>query len=944
MLFRILGVLEIHTSEGWSGIGASKWRALLAALLLRQGQVVSTERLVDELWGDDPPPGAYKLVSGYVSRLRRAIGDPDGRVLVTRSPGYQLLLGECDLDAGRFEDLVAAGRNALQQGDPGRGAELLTEALGLWRGPALADVPPGPLVSAESDRLDAMHLDALELRIDADLACGRAAEVIAELRRLTAEYPLRERLWAELMRALHGYGQSAEALAVFSQARQVIADELGAHPGSDLQDLNQRILVGDPTLTVRSPADPQQPATTQARPVPAVVPRQLPAVARHFVGREEELAWLSRMLDSHATGAEGAAVISAIIGSAGVGKTALAVHWSHQVAERFPDGQLYVNLRGFDPSGVPMTSEEAIRHLLEGLGVLPERIPASPQAQAGLFRSLLASRRMLIVLDNARDDAQVRPLLPASLGCMALVTSRSQLAGLAATDGAHLLTLDVLTRAEARDMLARRLGPERVAAEPAAVAELTGLCARLPLALSIAAARAAARPGLRLAALASGLRDSQERLDGLDTGDASASVRAVFSWSCQQLSGQVARMFWLVGMHPGPDIAAPAAASMAGVPLGAGREALRDLARAHLLSEHLPGRYTCHDLLRAYAAEQARSRCGDAGLRAARRRARDHYLHTAQAANSMLDPARQPLQLCPPQPGVTPEHLTSHARAQGWFRAEHETLLAVIAQSARDDAGPQAWQLPVLLADFLNRHGHWHDLAATQRTALAAARQFGDETGQAHAHHGLGTASLRFVSSGDAATHLRAALSLFQKFGHRADQARTHISLAAVSQLQGQHGEALRHTDQALNLYLESGLQAGAAHALSNVGWYHARLGDYQQALTTSEQALRMNRDVGNPLLEAHTWGHLGFALHHLSRHADAISCYQRALGLLQEVSDRYEQAGVLTRLGDAHEARSDPQAARQAWQQALAIFDELQHPDAEQIFVKLRCLETAGN
>lgn len=943
MLFRILGALEVRAPEGWRGVRAPKRRALLAALLLREGQVVPTERLVDELWGDDAPPGANKLVSGYVSRLRRDISDPAGRVLVTRSPGYQLLVGRDDLDVSRFEDLVAAGRKALQYADPGRGAELLAEALALWRGPALADVPPGSLVSAESDRLDELRLDALELRIEADLACGRESEVVAELRRLTAEHPLRERLWGELMRALHGYGQSAGALEVYGHARQVIADELGADPGPDLQDLHRQILAGELALTVRSPADRENPAATHASSVPPTVPRQLPTAVRHFVGREEELARLSELLDEVAR-AEGAVVISAISGTAGVGKTALAVHWSHQVAQRFPDGQLYVNLRGFDPSGTPVTPANAIRHFLDGLGVPPERMPASPEAQAGLFRSLLADRRMLIVLDNARDGAQVRPLLPGSRACLALVTSRSQLTGLAATDGAHLLTLDVLTSVEARELLTRRLGPERVTSEPAAVAELTGLCARLPLALSIAAGRAAAHPGLPLAALAAGLRDSQAPLDELDAGDASASVRAVFSWSCQQLSGSAARMFRLIGVHPGPDITAPAAASMAGVPLPQMREALRDLARAHLVTEHPPGRYACHDLLRAYAAEQARSHDSDAGLRTALSRARDHYLHTAQAASSILYPSHQPLLLRPPQPGVTPEHLTGHTRAQAWLRAEHQVLLAVIAQLARTEAGPQIWQLPVVLADFLNRHGHWHDLEATQGAALTAAQELGDQAGQAHAHHGLGTARLRFSSSDDADTHLRQALSLFQQLGDRAGQARTHLTLALVLQQQGEHSEALRHTDQALSLYREAGHQAGAAHALSNAGWYHARLGHYQQALTTSEQALRMNRDVGSRLVEAHTWDHVGFALHHLSRHADAITCYQRALYLLQEVSDRYEQAAVLTRLGDAHEATSDPQAARLAWQQAQAIFYDLHHPDAEQISAKIRYLETAGS
>lgn len=941
MLFRILGVLEVRTREGWSGIGAAKWRALLAALLLRQGQVVPIERLVDELWGESAPPGAHKLVSGYVSRLRRMIGDPAGQVLVTRSPGYQLLVGRDDLDVSRFEDLTAAGRKALQDGDPERTAELLTEALGLWRGPPLADVPPGPLVSAESARLNELRLDGLELRIEADLACGRESGVVAELRRLTAEHPLRERLWGLLMRALHGSGHSAEALEVYGYTRQMIADELGADPGPDLQELHRRILVGDPTLTGRPAGDRQNPAAGQPPTVPVTVPRHLPTAARHFVGRVEELEKLSMLL-GEAADADAATVIAAITGSVGVGKTALAVYWSHHVAERFPDGQLYVNLRGFDQSGAPVRPEEVIVHFLYALGVPPDRLPASPEAQAGLLRSLLADRRILVVLDNARDEAQVRPLLPGGRSCVVLVTSRSQLAGLAATEGAQIISLDVMTSAEANQMLARRLGPDRVTGEPGAVIELIALCAGLPLALSIVAGRAATRPGLRLAELASALRDSHARLDELSTGDASASARTAFSWSYQQLSGPAARMFRLVGVHPGPDIAAPAAASMAGVPLPHARDALRGLARAHLVSEHLPGRYTFHDLLRVYAAGQASCDCTEADLRAAMNRARDHYLHTAQAASSILYPPCQPLLLRPPAPGVAPEHLTSYVQAEDWFRAEHQTLLATIDHSVRTQAYPQAWQLAAVLADFLYRHGHWRDLAATQHAALTAARELGDETGQAHAHRGLGTAILRSGPSDIAETHLRNALALFRQLGDRAEQARTLINLAAVLQEQDKHSEALRCSERAFSLYLESGLQAGAAHALSNAGWYRARLGHYEQALTASEEALRINHDVGNRLVEAHTLDHLGFALHHLGRHADAIACYRRALGLLQEVSDRYEQAHVLTRLGDTHVATSDPQAARDAWQQAQAIFDDLRHPKAKQVCDKIHILEKA--
>src|SRR5216683_2389006 len=571
VLFRILGSLEVRTREGWCGIGAPKWRALLGALLLRPGQVVSTERLIDELWGDNPPPGARKLVSGYVLRLRRMIDDPDGRVLVTRSPGYQLLVARCDLDAGLFEDLLAARGKALAREDAGHAAGLLAEALALWRGAALADVPQGPLVSAEADRLEELRLTALELRIEADLACGCDTGVIAELRRLTAEHPLRERLWGELMRALHGSGRPAEALEVYAHAREVIAQELGADPGPDLQQLHQRILTGEPSPTAES--SPGEGDFTVADAAGPVVPRQLPAAVRDFTGRAGELGKLTGLLHS-----AGTVVIAAVSGTAGVGKTALAVHWAHRVVGRFSDGQLYVNLRGFEPSGMPMTPAEAIRGFLDAFHVPAERIPVGLDAQAALYRSLLAGKRMLVVLDNARDTAQVRSLLPGSPGCLVVVTSRAQLTGLAAAEGAELITLDLLSEAEACQLLADRVGADRVAAQPQAAAVLAGLCARLPLALAVAAARAASRPGFSLAVAAAELRDARRRLDVLDTGDPATGVRAVFSWSYQQLSVPAGWMFRLLGVHPGPDISAPAAASLAGFTRDQARQALGELA------------------------------------------------------------------------------------------------------------------------------------------------------------------------------------------------------------------------------------------------------------------------------------------------------------------------------------------------------------------------------
>src|SRR6266851_2130136 len=831
LLFRILGSLEVRTREGWRGIGAPKWRALLGALLLRPGQVVPTERLVDELWGDDAPPGARKLASGYVLRLRRLIDDPDGRVLVTRSGGYQLLAAYRDLDAGQFEDLVTAGRKALVQDDAPQAAGHLAEALALWRGPALADVPPGPLVSAESDRLEELRLTALELRIEADRSCGRDAEVVAELRRLTAEHPLRERLWGELMRALHSSGRPAEALEVYAHAREVIADELGADPGPDLQQLHQRILAGDRASAGPLPAAGEGPAEVR-EPAAAVqtqpdVPRQLPAGVRHFVGRMEELQRLSGLLDE-ASSAGGAVVISAIGGTAGIGKTGLAVHWAHQNAEKFPDGQLYVNLRGFDPSGTPTAAATAMRGFLGALAVPPASVPDDLDAQAALYRSLLADRRMLIVLDNARDAGQVRPLLPGTASCPVLVTSRNQLAGLVAVDGAIPLTLGLLTPDEARELLSHRLGRERVPREEQAAGELTELCARLPLALNIAAARAVLRPGWPLAALVSELHGTRQRLDPLTTGDSAADLRAVFSWSCHTLSTGAARMFRLLGLHPGPDISVPAAASLAALDRDQARRALDELTAAHLLTEHTRGRYTFHDLLRAFAAEQAHIHDTKAERCDARHRALDHYLCTGHAAFTVLYPGWIPLDLPRPVPGVAPEDLADQEQALTWSEAEHAVLVAATFWAAEGGFDSHAWQIPCGLGTIMERRAYCREWAIVSEVALGAAQRSGDLTGQAHSHHRLGQALLARGSYPEARIHLRQALALFDRLGDPARQGDIYVALSTMLSEERLFADAVTCAQRALDLYRATSHVAGQSIALNNIGWFEAQLGRYE--------------------------------------------------------------------------------------------------------------------
>jgi len=665
------------------------------------------------------------------------------------------------------------------------------------------------------------------------------------------------------------------------------------------------------------------------QPGDSMAPRQLPAAVAGFTGRVAELRRLTQVLDAAEASGPGTVVISAIGGMAGVGKTTLALYWAHRVAARFPGGQLYVNLRGFDPAGPPVTASEAILGFLDALGVAPGRVPASPAAQAGLYRSLLADRRMLIVLDNARDEQQVRLLLPASAGTLVLVTSRSQLAGLAAADGARLLSLDVLAHGEAIELLAARIGPDRATAEPGAVSEIASLTAWLPLAIAIAAARAATRPGLPLAALADELRSASGRLDALDAGDPAASVRAVFSWSVRQLRPDAARMFRLLGIHPGPDISGPAAASLAGCDPARARRDLAELARAHLITEHLPGRYALHDLLRAYAAEQSAGSSGEPDRDAAIGRVLDHYLQTAARAAALLNPSHEPVALAPPSVGTAPEPVADHQRALTWFEEEHQVLLAVTALAAQSGLDVHAWQLPWALAPFLQTRGHWQEWAATQRAALSAATHLGDVGAQAVCSRLLAAAYSELGDYDEGSRLFTASLALYQRLGNRLGEAKVQFNLGALAEGQGRYADALGHAEQALQLYQAIGDKASEAATLNNVGWMHGLLGDYEQARALARQALALCTEVGHHWLEGYVWDSLGYAEHHMGNLGEAAACYQRSLSLHREAGDRFFEAEAFTHLGETRHAAGQPGQAREAWQQALAIFEDLRNREA---------------
>jgi DNA-binding SARP family transcriptional activator/tetratricopeptide (TPR) repeat protein len=937
MEFGLLGPLVVRSGGSELPVRRRSQAALLAALLLEGGRVISTDAISDVLWGDSPPESALEMIRHHVWQLRQTLGQTGQERIVTRPGGYLLHVEHGELDLSRFEELLGGARVTASDGSWEVAAARSRDALALWRGEPLAGIESETLLLREAPRLAELRLQAGEILAEAELHLGGHAPAAAELARLAAANPLREHVHALLMLALYRCGRQADALTAYQNIRQSLVGELGAEPGSELQHLHQQILAADPALDLpRDAVGPDQPAR-----LPADVPRQLPAAVTQFTGRATELTTLTQIAARPNNGdVPGTVVISAIGGTAGVGKTALALRFAHQAASRFPDGQLYASLRGFDPGGTPTDPGEAIRAFLDALHVPADRIPASLEARAGLYRSLVADRQMLIVLDNARDEQQVRPLIPASPGSLVIVTSRRQLAGLAASDGAHVLNLDVLPEAEARQMLSARIGAARAAAEPAAIAEIARLCAGLPLALAVIAARAQTRPSFPLSAIASELRDATTRLDVLDADDPAGGVRAVFSWSYQQLSPGAARMFRLLGLHPGPDISAAAATSLAGTDLVQARQALAELTRAHLLTEHAPGRYAFHDLLRAYAAGQARAADSDTERHQAVSRTLDHYLHTAHRAAVLLNPTFEPIALRAVCPGVTPEHLSGYEQAKAWFSAEQRTLLTVSALAADTRFDAHAWQLARTLRDFLNRQGHWRELALVQHNAVAAATRLGDTKAQAVCLQTLAITCAALGEYDAARAHLGQSLVRYQEVGDGSGQATVHQYLGWMKEREGHYADALDHYEQALRLSQGAGHRAGQARMLNNLGWIHARLEHWEQAQALCRQALALARELGDRLLEANIWDSLGFAERHLGHHTPAAECYSRAVRLFRELGDRFGEGEALDGLGDVYDAAGDRRQAGDTWQRALEILDRLQRPEADQVRVKLQGLD----
>ncbi|WP_162907133.1 AfsR/SARP family transcriptional regulator [Allorhizocola rhizosphaerae] len=919
MRFRLLGSVMAHNEHGPVPLGPARQRTVAAVLLTELGTAVAFDQLIDRVWGQAPPQRARETLHTYLSRLRSVLGDTQGQALIRRARSYTLEADPAAVDLHRFRTLAEQARSETHDHTAAR---LWSEALGLWQGAPFADLD-NDWLRAIATSLEAERLAALVERNDLLLRGGEHARLLPELTAVAAAHPLDERLAGQLMLALYLSGRQADGLAHYRQVHDLLVGELGSDPGPALRDLHHQILRQDPVLVANATDSLGSGSNPDA-------PSQLPADIAGFTGREAALSQLDAVLgcpgDPPST-----MVISTIGGCGGIGKTALAVHWAHRVRDRFPDGQLYLNLRGFDPGGQAMSPSEALRALLELLGVAPRQIPASVEAQAGIYRGRLAGAKMLVLLDNARDAEQIRPLLPGSAGSMALITSRNDLASLVAAEGARPIWLDALDAEQARLLLAARLGPDRLAAEPEAVDEIVAACAGLPLALAIVAARAATRPALPMSAFAAELADAGRRLDAFSGPDAATDVRAVMSWSYHALPATAARLFRLLGLHPGPDISVTAAASLADLPSSHTRELLNALAAAHMVTENSPGRYTLHDLIRAYAAELARTIDPEPDRRAATSRMLDHYVHTSHTAAKLINPRPTPVEPGPALPGAVVTELSSHVDADAWFRTERQTLLACVEQAAGTGHNRHSWHLAWAMGDYLERRGRWADVLAGQHTALTAARRLGELTMQAVAHQGLGLNYSRLGRHHEAGTHLRESIRLNASLGRHRGLMGAHLAMAVDCDRQGLHHEALDHNRLALGAAQAAGELSGQVGCLNGIGWQLAQLGRYDDSIAYCERALAVPI-AHDHRFHADTWDTLGFAHQRLTRHEQAIACFERAVALFGKLGVRLYEAESLTRLADSHEALGDEPAARAARTRALGILDEIGHPDAERL------------
>ncbi|MEU4421824.1 tetratricopeptide repeat protein [Actinoplanes sp. NPDC024001] len=915
--------------RGWRGEAEIPFRppqarAVLAVLLTRVGRPVTLAELVDVVWGPSAPNTAANAVHGYVSTLRKLLEpglparDP-GRWLIRGSGGYQFDDSAGRVDLVEFRRLVARARAPRDATDM---VDSYQRALRLWTGPIAGNIDPAVRSHAAFQEIDRECRQAARDAADAALAAGQAAALLDAIHTIAEWDVLDESMQARLILLLKAAGRQAQALDRYDLVRRTLADELGVDPGAELSAAHREAL---------------RPAGV-ARPGPApspIRPAQLPADLPLFTGRTTDLA----QAKSVTSGGFAAWPLLTVAGMAGVGKTTLAVHLAHEVADRFPDGQLFVNLRGFDPGGAVTDPADALRGFLEAFGVTAANVPRTMDAMVTLYRSLLADRRVLVLLDNARDAEQVRPLLPGSRGCLAIVTSRTALSGLVVTHGARPLTLGALTAAEASDLLASRLGADRVAAEPAAVEQIIRCCGGLPLALAVVAARAATDPDRSFTDIAAALAAAHGRLDAFAGDEAATDVRAVFSWSYRALSDEAARLFRLVGaVRVGPDVGLSAVARLAGTDVQRVRPLLAELVRTNLLGRSAAERYTTHDLLAAFASETADATDTPGDRRAALQRLLDHYRRTALAAHGVYLPNRA-VPAAGPVPAPGPDDPADRDAAVSWFTTERSTLLQAVRAAADNGFPTHAWQIMWSATPFLHRSGHWDDRLTGSRIALAAAESTGDPAATAAIRMDLGLVATELGLHDEADEQLLRAVELFAAAGDHTSQAEAYRRLSYLRELQDRYADALGYVTEALRLQEATGNRPDVARSLNHAAWIHVLDREPALAIDKGERALAIFQDIGHVNGQASTWDTLGHAHHKLGDYPRARECYLASLRLRREEGTRVYEADVLHRLGDNHHAAGEPAEAHAHWRQALVIMSEIGHPGTDEVRTKL----TAG-
>ncbi|ONI86983.1 hypothetical protein ALI144C_10085 [Actinosynnema sp. ALI-1.44] len=873
--FGILGPLTAAVDGTPVSVPAAKTRIVLASLLLRPNRVVSVEELVDRLWDEDPPKGARNAAQSYVMRLRNALGKA-GALISTHPAGYVIAVSPDMVDLGRFRARVAAADEARTASDTAREARELRAAVTMWRGAPLSDVPSEFLRAHEATRLDEERLQVLERLMDLELALGRHADLIGELYTITADNQLRERFWGQLMLALHRSGRQAEALGVYRKVSQLLRDELGIDPGDALRGVHQRILASD------RPVSPPPPPAAPAVAPPADTwkpPFQLPADIPDFVGREDLLAKI-RELTIGPRRNKLAVPLVVLSGPPGAGKTALAVHAAHVLRSEFPDGQLYVNLRGYSTSP-PMAATDALARLLRALGVEPERIPHEADEQSALLRSLLGGRRVFMILDNAASPEHVRPLLPSDGSCAVLVTSRNNLQGLTALNGAKRFPVGVVTANEAAAMVTNIVGADRVDAEPRAAGSLAALCGYLPLGLRIASTNLAGSESSSIAEYVRVLR-SGSRLDAMQIeGDDEAAVRPAFDLSYSTLKPALSRFLRMVGLIPGPDFDRMAAAAVAGPDEAEAQRMLDRLTSMNLLGVGATGRAGFHDLIKEFVLERVRDQDSEeergqalAGLFA-------FYLQWTYSAcrmlytDAFLTPATQQAKPTPPW--------TDLPDALKWLDVEAENLLAMIGTGSAHDL--PVWTLAEALAPYLQRRRHQSSWKSTYATALTAAERTGDPRAQAVIHHAIARLHLQNTQFGEGRAHGVTAARLFREAGDVIGEARSHSALGVFARDMDEYDKSAEHFEESLRLFGDGPDPAGRCITVFNLSMLYIHLGRTDRARANLTLADELADELDLPLVDARCEGALGFAEMWAGRLSSALARFDRALTKFWELN-----------------------------------------------------------